>query len=165
MRKIMSCVAVVFLAGCVTTPQTREDFKSWTKEHTTLALCDTYTVNRPFDVVVASLREKWQQCYDINKSTTRISGGMMTSSYRDTFHPRSRKINNSLVELTLQMTTEGMIMLNKVPEGGEYNVALDIERLSKNKTKLTWHSYVFGGWRDVWETNKQWGDGKDAACR
>ncbi|HZP93631.1 MAG TPA: hypothetical protein VFB20_12225 [Burkholderiales bacterium] len=42
---------------------------------------------------------------------------MATSRYRDTYHPHVRKVDNSRVEMTLQMTTEGMIMLGKVSEG------------------------------------------------
>ena len=164
MRKMLFCVAVIFLVGCATTPQTREEFKTWTKQHTSMGLYSSYTVNRPFENVTASLQKKWQQCYNLNVTTTRTSGGMTTSRYRDTLHPHSRKVNDSLIELTLQVTTEGMVMLNKVPEGGEYKVALDVQRLHQNKTKLTWHSYAPGGWRDSWELNKQWSDGKDVAC-
>ena len=62
------------------------------------------------------------------------------------------------------MTTRGMVMLSKVPEGGEYIVALDIERAGKNSTRLSWYSRP-GGWRDEWELNKQWSEGKDLPCR
>jgi hypothetical protein len=165
MHKSLFCIAAIILAGCATTPQTREEFKAWTKDHTTMGLYDTYAVSRRFEDVVASLQDKWQQCYNLNVTTTRASGGMTTSRYRDTFHPQSRKVSNALTEMTLQMTTQGMVMLNKIPEGGEYNVALDVQRTPQNKAKLTWYSYVPGGWRDAWELNKQWADGKDAPCQ
>jgi hypothetical protein len=163
MRGILSIITVIFLAGCVTSPQTRDELKTTMINHPSLAIVGTYTTNRRFEEVVATLDRKWQECYGIRKTTTRTEGGMTTMSYRDTFHPQSRKVNNSLVEMTLQMTTEGMIMLSKVPPGGDYIVALDLQRLSGNKTKLMWYSSAWG-WTEAWERNKQWSDGKNMAC-
>jgi len=58
-----------------------------------------------------------------------------------------------------------MTMFNKVPPGGEYVVALNVERLPSNKAKLTWYSFnVFGSARDRWDQNKKWSDGQNAAC-
>jgi hypothetical protein len=164
MRKLLLCFSVILLPGCVTTtPQTREDFKTWTKEHTSMGLYEVYTVNRSFEDVVASLQKKWLQCYDINATTRRVSGGITTSNYTDTFHPKFKKVDKSHLEMTLQMTTKGMIMLNKTPEGGEYVIALDVQRLSKNKTNLIWYSYSWGK-KDELERTKAWGSGKDAPC-
>lgn len=158
-------IALMFLAGCATTPQTRNEFKTWTEKHTTMGLSDTHSVNRPIKDVAAMLQKKWQQCYNLNVTTTRKSGGIATSRYSDNFHPRISRVDDSNIELTLQMTTQGMVMLNKVPEGGEYKIALDIQRLKKDKTQISWHSYAVGGWREAWELNKMWSDGKDAPCQ
>jgi hypothetical protein len=163
MRTLLLGIAVIFLSGCVTTPQTREEYKAWTKDHTSMGLYEVYTVNRSFDDVVASLQKKWLQCYDINATTRRTSGGITTSNYTDTFHPHFKKAGKSLVEMTLQMTTTGMIMLSKVPEGGDYVIALDVQRLAKNKTNLVWYSYSWGKKEEL-ERNKQWGSGKDSPC-
>ena len=39
MRRLsLLCCAVMLVSGCVTTPQSREEFKSWTKEHTSMGL-------------------------------------------------------------------------------------------------------------------------------
>jgi hypothetical protein len=163
MRRLLLCFAIVFLSGCVTSPQTRKEFKTWTKEHTSMGLHEVYTVNRSLEDVVASLQKKWQQCYDMNATTRRSSGGVTTSNYTDTFHPHVKKVDKSLVEMTLQMTTKGMIMLNNVPEGGEYVIALDVQRQSQNKANLSWYSYSWGK-KEEWERNKEWGNGKDAPC-
>jgi hypothetical protein len=128
-----------------------------------MGLHQVYMVNRPFDDVAASLQKKWRQCYDINATTKRTAGGMTTSNYTDTFHPKFKRIDNSHLEMTLQMTTKGMVMLNKIPEGGEYVIALDLQRVSENKTKLSWYSYSWGKKAEL-ERNKAWGDGKNVAC-
>lgn len=160
--RIGTLLVTVMLVGCVTTPQTRDELKTTMKEHPSLSIADSYTTNRPFEEVVGMLERKWKECYSVRNTTTRTEGGMTKSKISDTYHPKSHKVNNSLVEMTLQMTTEGATMLNKVPPGGEYRVALDIVRLAGNKTKLSWYSTA--GWADTWEINKQWSDGKNVAC-
>jgi hypothetical protein len=156
-------ITVVSLVGCAVTPQTRNEFKQQIMDYPTMGLHDTYTANRRFEDVVRTLDAKWQECYNISKTMTRTQGGLTTMRYRDTYHPKSQKINNSLVEMTLQETSQGITMLNKIPPGGLYVAALNLERLPANKTKLTWYSGAWG-WRAIWEMNKQWSDGKDVAC-
>lgn len=156
-------VLTVALLGCVATPQTRDEFMQQVKEYPTLGLHETYTANRRFEDVVRTIEAKWQECYNVARTTTRTQGGMTTMRYRDTYHPRSEKVSNTLVHLTLQETSEGIVMLNKIPPGGLYVAALDLERLPANKTRLTWHSAKLG-WRDGWERNKQWSEGKNVAC-
>jgi hypothetical protein len=162
MRRILLLAVLIFLAGCVANPMTRDALKKTATEHPGLSTLGTYVSNRSFEQVTASLKRKWQECYNVNRTTTRTQGGMTTSRYRDTYNPKWRKVNNSLVEMTIQMTTRGMVMLSKVPEGGEYIVALDVERLAGNKTRLRWYSRH--GWDESWERNKKWSDGKNTAC-
>jgi hypothetical protein len=161
MRSALLIVAIL-LGGCVAAPQTRDELKTTAVAHPSLSVVGSYTSNRRFEDVAANLDRKWQECYSVRRSTTRIETSGARASYSDTYRPQSRRVSNSLVEMTLQMTTQGMTMLTKVPSGGEYIVALDLERLPGNKTKLTWHS--IRGWTKSWERNKQWSDGKDVAC-
>ena len=156
---------MALFAGCAgTTSQTREELKTNQKNRTLTGFYSTYTANHPFGSVVSTIERKWQQCYNVGITTTHSSGGQQTMKYRDSFHPKARKVNDSLVEMTLQKTTEGMVMLNKIPPGGEYRIALDIERLPGNKTKLTWYSPSVGNWKKSWERNKKWSEGKDVDC-
>jgi hypothetical protein len=164
MRKALVLAAVALAAGCNTAPLTRDEFKKGVQSQSMLTLTGSHASSRRFEDAVAMLERKWKECYGFQRTTTRTQGGMTTMNYKDTYHPRVRKVSSSLVEMTLQMTTEGMIMLSKVPEGGDYIVALDVERAAGNKAKLTWYSGSLGGWKAAWERNKQWSDGKDVAC-
>lgn len=155
-------IAVIFLAGCVAAPQTRDELKTTAVAHPSLSVVGSYTSIRRFEDVAASLERKWQECYAVRRSTTREASSGARATYTDTYNPQSRKVSNSLVEMTLQMTTQGMTNLTKLPPGGEYVVALDLERLPGNKTKLSWYS--IRGWTASWERNKQWSDGKNIAC-
>jgi hypothetical protein len=155
-------VASAVLAGCaVETSQTRDEFKVNMTAHSSLTIVDTYIANRPFDAVVTTIQKKWNECYNIQFVTKR-SHGLEKTRVADTFHPHTRKVSNTLVEMTLQQTSEGMKSLNNVPPGGLYKVALDIERLPGNKTKLSWFSN--SAYADSWDKNKQWADGKNAPC-
>ena len=160
--RITLLLAVVLLAGCVAAPQTRDELKTTAVAHPSLSVVGSYTSSRRLEDVAATLERKWQECYSVRRTTTRTTSYGAQASYSDTYKPQMRKVSNSLMEMTLQMTTQGMVMVTKVPPGGEYVVALDLERLAGNKTKLTWHS--IRGWDESWERNKRWSDGKDVAC-
>jgi hypothetical protein len=152
------------VTGCATTPQSREEMKASVVQHTSFGLMDTYIVNRSLENVAASLERKWRECYDVNVTTNRAtSSGITTSHYSDVFHPQFRRVGTTKVEMTLQSTTTGMKSLNKVPEGGEYQVVLDLDRLPANRTKMTWYSWRIGMGEQL-DINKQWANGKDAPC-
>lgn len=164
MRYASVLLTSLLVAGCVTSPQTRQQLKDASIKSPRMMIADSYVANRSLESVAGSLERKWRECYEVSVTTTRSNkAGMTTSRYQDTFHPKFRRVGNARVEMTLQMTTQGMVALNKVPEGGEYMVALDLDRLPGNKTRLSWHSPRIG-WKDSWETNKQWADGKDVPC-
>ena len=161
---LLSLTSIVLCMGCATTPQSRDEFKTLSKNHPAYYITASHTANRRFESVAATLQKKWKECYNVQVTTSRTTqSGMTTSRYRETFHPRITKVNKSLVEMTLQSTTQGMTMLNKVPEGGEYIVALDVVRLSGNKTRIDWYSPA-SGWKESWETAQRWSDGKNLPC-
>lgn len=165
---LVSIIGVLMLSGCgsvVTTPQSRGEFTKEILDSPKVGLTESYTSSRRFEDVVRTLEQRWKECYSTAATTTRTQGGMTTMRYTDINHPRWQMINNNLVEFTLQQTTQGMMMINKVPPGGEYIVAMNVERLPGSKTKLTWYSYdLFGSSKESWERNKKWSDGQDAAC-
>ena len=107
MRRILITYLLLTLSACVTTmPQTRGEFKSLAANHPTWYIAEKYLAKRSFDDVVRTMDSKWQACYNASKTTTRKSGGMTTSQYSDEYHPKTKKVSNSLVEMTIQMTTK-----------------------------------------------------------
>lgn len=140
---LVSIIGVLMLSGCgsvVTSAQTRDEFTKDVLDSPKVGLTGSYTSSRRFEDVVRTLERKWQECYSTAATTTRTQGNMMTMRYTDINHPRWQKINNNLVEFTLQQNTQGMMMINKVPPGGEYIAAMNVERLPDSKAKLTWLS-------------------------
>ena len=162
MRFICLFFVMAILNGCATSPQSRNELKATAQAHTKMMIYESYTTSHHFEDVISTLQRKWQECYGISRTTSRHDG-VVKAQYTDTFHTHFAKVNNSLFAMTLQMTTKGMTMLSKVPPGGDYIVALDVERVSANTTKLTWYSAAWG-WKDAWERNKKWSDGKNVPC-
>lgn len=154
------------LAACATTPpqpqaQSRDELKASARDHATTMIYESYTSRRRFEEVVATLQGKWEQCYGAGNTAGRADNGATKPGAA--VHPRFFKVNSFLFEMSLQSAADGTAIQGKVPEGGTYVVALDVERLLGGKTQLTWHSAA-AGWKEQWELNKQWGDGKEAAC-
>lgn len=170
-RSILNAIAVVSvlaLSACaiLEQPKTREEFTKFVVDSPKLGFTDTYTVHRRFEDVVQSLDRKWQECYNVTKTMSRTEGGIKTMQYRDTYVPFTHRVNNSLAELTLQISSSRMKMVNNVPTGGDYIMALDVERLPANKTKLTWYSpAILGDWKENWARNKKWSEGGNTGCQ
>lgn len=156
MKRVVYLFAASLLAACATPLlQSRDELKSFAKDHTTVMIYESYTSSRRFEEVSAALQGKWSECYGSNKTTPGAEARASISG--EAFYPSFIKVNGFLFEMSLQKSQDTM------PEGGNYLVALDVERLLGGKTRLTWHSAA-KGWKEQWELNKQWSDGKDAAC-
>lgn len=163
MKRVVYFFAVAaMLAGCATPLlQSRDELKSFARDHATVMIYESYTSSRRFEEVAATLQGKWEACYGKSNAIPGPENGTPTS--RAAFHPHFLKVNSFLFEMSLQTTQSGAPMQSKMPEGGSYLVALDVERLLGGKTRLTWHSAA-KEWKEQWELSKQWSDGKDAAC-
>lgn len=164
-RVIYFLLVPAMLAACSTPlPQSRDELKASARDHARVMIYETYTSNRRFEEVVATLQGKWEQCYGQGKAAIRSESGTSISKYRDAMHPHFLMVNSLLFEMSLQLSKEETLLQGRVATGSGYIVALDVERLLGGKTQLSWHSSAATGWKEQWELNKQWSDGKDAAC-
>jgi hypothetical protein len=153
------------LSGCAGgTPQTRNEFVQANVNGIAFSMVDTHISNRSFDQVVKSLRQKSDECFNNNVTTTRTEGGVKTMNVKDEFRTTVRVLSGSKAELTTQFTSKGIVYAQKVPDGGFYHRAVDIERVSPSATKLTYYGSRFASSKDAWSAIKQWGDGRASAC-
>lgn len=159
--------AALALAGCAgnhLAPQSRTEFVAYSTEGRTFSMMDSHVANRKFDLVVATLKQKSQECLDGDANMTRRSGGIQTMSVTDRFRTDVRIVSPGRAELTTQYTSTGIIYLQKIPDGGFYSRAADIERLSPTTTKITYYGPSFDSSKKVWAAMKQWSDGQAAPC-
>lgn len=166
MRKLLPCLAAAILAGCGATmnPQTRDEYRQTIASGAPLTMTDTYVAKRRFDDVVKSLKQKVDECLQVNVTMKRTEGGMTTMNTTDEYRTKVVAIDKNRAELTTQFTMKGAIVLQQVPPGGFFSTAVDIERLTPTTTKLTYYGASTSGGKAKWDALKQWSDGKQVAC-
>lgn len=167
MKKAMTlAAAAALLGGCTTmgAPQTRADYVQAIAGGVPFTMTDSHVAKRRFDDVVSSLRQRAPECFDGTATMTRVSGVMTTMNVRDDYVTTVRTVSATRAELTTQFTSKGIIYVQKVPAGGFYSTAVDIERLGPSSTRLTYYGSSFDGGKKSWAALKQWSDGLAAPC-
>jgi hypothetical protein len=162
---VVPAVAVV-LSGCagMEPAQTRKEFVQKNLDGVPFSMVDKYVAKRRFEDVVAALRQKTAECFNVNVTTTRSQGGMTTSKVRDEYRTTIRLVSANRAELTTQHTSKGIVYLQKIPEGGFYSRAVDIDRLTLGTTRLTYYGSSFESGKKAWAAIKDWSDGKATPC-
>lgn len=160
-RFALLLLAVGLIAGCAN-PKTRGEFKTVVVDHPSLSLHGTHTSARRMNDVLLSVQRKWNECFAGVVETTRVQNGITAMKTRDTYRVDVEKPKETIAELTLLSTTTGAVVING-REGGNFAAALDVERVSPTKTKITWYSAALG-WSDGWQRTKEWSDGKNTPC-
>ncbi len=158
--------AAAVLSGCsMHYPQTREEFRQGiVSSDSSFKFVDTYVAKRRFEDVVRSLKQNVEACFDQDVTTTRTQGGMTTMNQTDEWRTTVQVINRNRAEVTTQMKMKGAMVPAKVPPGGFYVTAIDIERLTPSTTKLSYYGSTSSGSKERWDLVKQWSDGKPTPC-
>lgn len=167
MRSAMLVALTVAVAsGCAMNyPQTREEFRQQiVASDSRFKFVDTYVAKRRFDDVVKSLQGNVVQCFDQNVTTRRSQGGIPTMNQTDEWRSTVRVVSRSRAEVTTQMMMKGAFVPGKIPPGGMYMTAVDIERLSPSTTKLSYYGSTSSGSKERWDLIKQWSEGKRTPC-
>ena len=158
--------AAVVVAGCAgNNPQTREEFVKTRRDGVPFNMTDSHVANRRFEDVVSTLRKKSEECLNVDVTMTRTQGGIKAMNATDEYRTQVKLVGPNMAELTTQFhMAKGQIVTQKVPEGGFYTRAVDIERISARTTKLTYYGPSLESGKKVWGTIKEWSDGKNSPC-
>jgi hypothetical protein len=159
-------LATAVLSGCsMNYPQTREEFRQGVvSSDSSYKFVDTYVAKRRFEDVVKSLKQNVEACFDQNVTTRRTQGGMTTMNQTDEWRTTVKVISGSRAEVTTQMMMKGAIVPVKVPPGGFYVTAVDVERATASTTKLSYYGSTTSGSKERWDLIRQWSDGKPTPC-
>ena len=165
-RLWLICSIAAVLAGCagLTPSQSREEFVRRKTQGEPFSMMDTYVTKRRLEDVVKTLSQKTAECFNVDVTTRRSEQGMTTMNLTDKYRTTIRTVNANRAELTTRHTTKGMATPQKIPKGGLYYRAVDIERLSSGSTKLTYYGPSIAAGKSAWAAMKQWSDGQPAAC-
>jgi hypothetical protein len=155
---IFAVLATAVLSGCsMHYPQTREEFREGVvSSDSRFKFVDTYVAKRRLENV--------EQCFNQDVTTTRTHGGMTTMNQTDEWRTTVKVIDRNRAEVTTQQTMKGAIVPVKVPPGGFYVTAVDIERMTPSTTKLSYYGSTSSGSKERWDLMKQWSDGKPTPC-
>lgn len=166
MRKTVFFICLIMLvSGCASMdPQTRDEYRTAVDGGRPFSMKESFVAKRGFDDVVRTLRQKSDECFNVNVRTTRKQNGMTTMDTTDEVRTVIRVVNSKHAELTMQTNPKGIIMLNKVPEGGFYRMAIDIDRLTAGTTRLTYYGSSTDHGKRRLAVIKQWSDGKPVGC-
>lgn len=155
-------VLCVALAGCAQQPQTRQEYVNAVSSGDHMfVMKDTYVSKRGFDQVVAAVKQKAEECGNFTRTRTITTGGLPTGGSRTDWNTAVRVVGPGRAELTSQYNMAG-IVLAKVPEGGIFGMAVDIERTSPTTTRLSYYGMKKD--KEVWEAIRNWADGSMAGC-
>jgi len=163
MRKgFFVAMAAAALSGCALNyPQTREEFRQGiVSSDSRFKFMDTYVAKRRFEHVVKALEDN-VRCFDQDVTTR---SGMTAMNQTDEWRTSFKVIDKNRAELTTQMKMKGAMVPAKVPPGGFFVTAVDIERLTPATTKLSYYGSTTSGSKERWDLIKQWSDGKPTPC-
>ncbi|HEX7892530.1 MAG TPA: hypothetical protein VF522_24470 [Ramlibacter sp.] len=146
-------VATAALGGCALPmgPQSRADFVQEMKAGTSITGIDGHIAPRRFDQVVGALQRKADECLNLKKR-------------REEVHTALKMVGSGRAELTMQVAGASAPLLRKVPRGGAYVLAVDIEHVSPSMTRLTYYGPGIEAGQQDWVAIKEWSDGQAAPC-
>jgi hypothetical protein len=154
--------AMIALSVCAcTVSMNSDDFKK-EASGTSTGVSERFTVELPFDRVMANLKGPVDACLNFNtgalySSHGTVAPGKLVRTQITTSQPGHAKIVS-------QNKLTGTIVLNPEPEGGFYIFVADITSVSKSKTdiEMYYHKLFFNN--TFAESIKKWASGEDKSC-
>ena len=151
----------VALTGCVTHPQTAEEFRRAVPGALT-AKTETFEVNRPFRDVAATFRKKAPECLDVTIKTTsrtNMSYQVIVTEYKPTV-----VVTRERAELHVQQHHKsGVVTVSKEPAGGYYLLVADAYPVDQNKTRVQMFAPSMGHGVLI-RAVKGWATGENLGC-
>ena len=170
MRYCLLALVSIILNSCaiqpVEQPQNREDFKAAIAKGAAFTKVQTHVANRRFQDAIRLLRTKTEEClnYRYTETTRNAFTGLITGTTAHEYKGTFRAVNAAHAELTMQHNPLGPRVGAKMPEGGFYVLAVDVDRTSANTTRLTFYGSTFSPLDSTYEAIKKWSEGEAVAC-
>lgn len=138
------------LSACVW-PQTSEEFMSSMGEGR------KNIVNKPFATVVKNNNKLFKECFNVIVVVRSRTGGT-----NNTYTPKISKGNKSVI-YSLQMAGTAYINTG-YPEDGMYLFSAKVEKMSKNKTKITTYAMWNLSSDNIQTAFHEWSKGTSTEC-
>lgn len=157
----LACLASVWLAGCISHPQTAEEFRKAVPGAFS-AEVETFEVARSFDDVANTFKEMAPAC--LNKrikttSRTHMSYQVIVTAYKPTV-----LVTGDKAELHVQQHHEaGVLNVSKEPEGGYYLLVADAQPIGSGRTRVDLYRPSIGHGVLV-KAIRGWATGEQVGC-
>jgi hypothetical protein len=169
MRHLSLTLFAAILASCaiqpVEQPKNREELKAAIAKGTAFMKVQTYVANRRFEDAARLLKTKTEEClnYRLTEGTRNVATGLPTGTTSHDYRATFRTVNKARAELTMQHNPLGPRIGPKMPDGGFYIMAVDVDRASGNTTNLTFYGPSMG-WDQTYAAIKKWSEGEAVGC-
>ncbi|WP_308366699.1 MULTISPECIES: hypothetical protein [unclassified Microbulbifer] len=154
---LLLLAAAAILTACGTVPQSRSHYIELIQNHNGLGssqkLIYSKEVNRPFEVVVANIENRLNQCVPEGYTQTSVRGNLASSS-TVTNNQRIEIVSPNKAEVTVQQHHTGTYMQS---EGGLYLLAADVTKAQPNKVRLDF--YTAKHYAPIAEAIENWAQG------
>ena len=158
---IVSLLSFVTLLGCISHPQTAEEFRKAVPGAFS-AKVETFEVNRPFSQVATTFQKMGPDCLSKTIKTTsqtHKSYQVIVTTYKPTVLVTAKK-----AELHVQQHHEqGVLNVSKEPQGGYYLLVADAQPVASDKTRIDLYRPSMGH-SVLIEAVKNWATGENAGC-
>ena len=160
-RSCMMVLGLVALSGCISHPQTAEEFRKAVPGAMT-AKVETFEVDRPFNQVASTFEKMGPNCLSKTiKMTehTKTSHLVVVTTYKPTVLVTGKK-----AELHLQFHhDQGVIGVSKEPQGGYYLLVADAQPITQTKTRIDLYRPSMGHGVLI-QAVKNWATGENVGC-
>ncbi len=150
---------LLFLAGCVTPPQTTSELRMGVEKGAVMTKKEHIDVNRSFNSTYKSIKKNADKCFNVSvTSSTPGRYGPISSTIR--WRSSSEKTGKGKAETVIQQDARAT---GQMPEGGYFVMLVDTEALTAKKTRVT----VYGssvGYGKVFKSVFAWANGKEHKC-
>lgn len=153
----------LLLSGCGNIPVTPDELRQKAKNNKSFIKTETFTVNRPYKKVVATVKSRTYKCLDKSVETKINGKSDHFTHYKGTF-VSGRKMS----ELHLQLIDENSVIIanNKANIGkdGWYILVTDIRPVDKKNTRLDIYRAPRMGIGVVVSAIHNWAKGSNKGC-
>lgn len=155
-------LAAALLAGCVSFPQTAQEFREQIPG-ATFGQKKTFEASRPFREVAKTFQAKAPECLNVSVRTvaqTATSYQNILATYKPTVLVSAQR-----AELHVQRRYQGggVIVLGKQPEGGLYLLVADATPLERNRTRVDIYAPTRGADAMI-RAITGWATGENVGC-
>lgn len=159
--RVVSILCVIWLSGCISHPQTPEEFRKAVPTAFSGKL-ETFEVERPFIQVADTFQKMGPNCLSKTIKTTsqtHNSYQVIVTTYKPTVLVTPKK-----AELHVQFHhDQGVIGVGKEPAGGYYLLVADASPVNQSKTRIDLYRPSMGHGVLI-QAVRNWATGENVGC-